>query len=336
MRLKEFQEYLHSCRIDFAVFFDKDANLVYFSDARPDSACLVIPSSGKPLLFVPGFEAERISEGSAVDVVKVNNDLFETVRSHFSGRRIGIVSGAVSYSRASALKSKFSAELISVEDKCKELRMTKTRAEAGRIIKACAITDSLFDELCDNFSSFKTELDAASFLKFRMSQLGFEPSFPPIIASGINGATPHHVPDNSKLSGFTVIDFGIIYKNYCSDITRTVFVGVPSEKDKKAYQDLLKVQKQCIELVVPGTTLEEIDKFAHGKVKHMVHRVGHSLGVEVHDAQTRPFRLEFGSVLTIEPGTYTKFGIRIEDDVILVKAPVVLTRSSKELRVIRR
>jgi Xaa-Pro aminopeptidase len=172
-----------------------------------------------------------------------------------------------------------------------------------------------------------------------MCLLGVEPSFPSIVASGKNGATPHHVPTAAKLSGFVVLDFGIIYRNYCSDITRTVFVGNPSSADRKTYERLLKVQEECIKKVVPGAKFEQIDAFAHKKVgTAMIHRVGHSLGIDVHDVQPRPWTLQAGNIVTIEPGTYHKgkFGIRIEDDILVSNnGSTILTRASKELRVIR-
>ncbi len=338
MRLRELQKYLLEKDIGVALFLGRDANIAYFAGVRPDFACLAVPSSGSPLLFVPGFEAERFARDSLCKVVQVDKQLFKQIHNAFPAKRIGISPGAVSYSSAQAIKSEWNAELVDVEQKCTELRVVKTREEISRITKACALTDSLFEEFCENLP-FKSEADAAAFLRMRIAQFGCEPSFAPIVAAGKNAATPHHVPSSAKLSGFTVVDFGILYNNYCSDLTRTIFVGTPSEKDKKVYHSLLSVQEKCIKMVLPGKDFDVIDKFAHKSVgRSMIHRVGHSLGIEVHDVQPRPFVLKQGSVVTIEPGTYHagSFGIRIEDDVLVAGSPVVLTRSSKELRVFRR
>ncbi len=331
----ELQRFLREKDIDIALFFNKDANLTYFTGVRPDGACLAVPQSGKPLLFVPRFEAGRMEKSSLVDVVHVERDLLGRVCERFPAKKIGVVPTAISYAQIQAVKSKWKTGFIDIGEKCMQLRLVKTRNEVKSVTKACAIADALFEELCVCLPSLRTELDAASFLKFRMAQLGFEPSFQPIVASGPNGATPHHVPTHAKLSGFTVIDFGIVYKNYCSDITRTVFIGSPSAKDKTLYENLLKVQEHCIQKVMPGTKLEDIDETAHKMVgKTMIHRVGHSLGIEVHDVQPRPWTLQSGCIVTIEPGTYLpgRLGIRIEDDVLVTeKGPVVLTQSSKDL-----
>ncbi len=335
----EFQKFLRESGIDFALFFDKDANLTYFAGVNPDIACLVVPSSGRPLLFVPGFEASRLAKMSKVRVVRVDKDLFGTIKKHFSGKKAGVVAGSISYSKVREIKGRLKAEIVNVEDACRDLRVVKSRDEIEKITKACAITHKLFDELCENVSAFRTEVDAAAFLRLRMAQFGFEPSFPAIVASGPNGAIPHHIPARKKLSGFTVIDFGIIYKNYCSDMTRTVYVGNPTKKDRIFYDKLLKVQEKCIGKVKPGVMFEDINDFARRSVgRSMVHRVGHSLGIEVHDVQPRPMKLARGNVITIEPGTYYpgRFGIRIEDDVLVSDKPAVLTNASKELRILRR
>ncbi len=333
----ELQRFLREKEVDVALFFNNDANLTYFAGVKPDIACLAVPQSGKPLLFVPGFEAERMAKSSLIDVVHVEKDMLGQVCGRFPAKRIGVVPAAVSYAQIQAMKSKWNADFVDIGEKCTQLRLVKTKNEIKSVTKACAITDALFEELCARIPSLKTELEAASFLKFCMAQLGFEPSFPAIVASGPNGAIPHHMPTHAKLSGFTVIDFGIVYKNYCSDITRTVFIGSPNAKDQLVYENLLKVQEHCIRKVMPGTKLEDIDETAHKLVgKTMIHRVGHSLGIEVHDVQPRPWTLQSGCILTIEPGTYLpgRLGIRIEDDVLVSeKGPVVLTQSSKDLLV---
>ncbi len=334
MKLPELQKYLSEKSIELALFFGHDPNITYFAGAKLESGCLAVPVSGNPLLFVPGFEADRLAKSAFCEVVRTDGNFLTSVCKVFPAKRIGIVFGSVSYAHAQTVKKLWKSELAGIEGVCRDLRVVKSSEEIAKITKACAITDVLFEELCASLPFFVTELDAASFLKNRISQLGFEPSFPPIIASGTNGAIPHHVPTHSKLSGFTVIDFGIVYKNYCSDITRTVFVGRPSAKDREIYDNLLKVQTSCIKKVSPGTSLEDIDAFAHKLVgKSLIHGVGHSLGIDVHDVQPRPFVLQQGNVITIEPGTYHagRFGIRIEDDVLVTEeGPIVLTKSLKD------
>ncbi|HLF54092.1 MAG TPA: Xaa-Pro peptidase family protein [Candidatus Nanoarchaeia archaeon] len=335
MKISELQKYLQG-KIDIALFFNNDANITYFSGTKPENACLAIPANGKPALFVPGFEAERMKETSTIEVVKLDKDFLKNICSRFPARKIGIIPGAISYQTAEAVKTMWNAELVSVEQKCKELRMAKTKEEIARTTKACTITDEILQDLFDNIGKCRTEIDAATFLKTKMSQYGLEQSFPPIVATAGNAAIPHHIPENAKLKGFTVIDFGIIYKNYCSDITRTIFVGSLTDKQREIYEKVRKVQEASVKKCSIGNTLDKIDEEGHKALgEKFIHRIGHSLGIEVHDVQTRPLKLKEGMIVTIEPGLYEKgkYGIRIEDDVLITKdKPVVLTKTTKKLK----
>lgn len=325
--MRRLQEIVAKKRLDAAVFLDA-ANIQYFADVAVDQGTLVVPKKGRAKLFVGGFEASRLAKLSQVPVVKAKKGFVDELRGAYS--RIGVVEGKMPLSVA----KKFSCEDLS-ED-IANIRVKKSKEELSRITKACAITDMLFDEMMQR--SFTTERDMLSFLLMRMAQLDVEPSFSPIIATGKNASVPHHVPTHAKLSGFTVIDFGVKYKGYCSDMTRTVFVGKPSEKEKKAYNNLRKVQEQCIEKVQQRVSFAAINEFAKKAVgKSMVHSIGHSLGIDVHDVQPKEWVLEEGNVVTIEPGTYRSFGIRIEDDVYLSpKGPLPLNQSSKDFLVIQK
>lgn len=332
MRRREFQRQLRAAGVDGAVFFNGDPQIRYFSGAPVENGCLAVPAKGKPVLFVPGFEAERIRRLTDMRVERAKR-MVDDAFSHLGGKVVGIVPSQVTVEQVSRLQKRWK-KVVSVEGACTALRAVKTGEEVRRLTKACALTDVLFEELRARLPYCRSERDAAGFLRMAMAQWGVEPSFAPIIASGKNAAVPHHVPSAAKLSGFTVIDFGIVYKNYCSDMTRTVFVGKPSRKERDVYSELLSVQKACIGRVRSDVEFTEVDAFARERVgPSMIHRVGHSLGVEVHDAHPRPWMLQPGSVVTVEPGTYPgPFGIRIEDDVLVTRqGPVVLSQSPKSL-----
>lgn len=338
MRWRELQRQLKASNVDTALFFDEDPNIRYFSGVPVEKGCLVVPAKGKPVLFVPGFEADRLSRSSAVKVVKCGRSMLDDVESYCRIDSAGVVPSNVSYAVVDAL-AKRKVQLSDIGELCTSLRVVKSKEEIARHAKACAITDVLFEELLKMLPNCRSERDAVSYLKWLMAQAGFEPSFAPIVASGRNAAVPHHVPDDTKLSGFTVIDFGIVYENYCSDMTRTVYIGVPSKRERDVYEKLLAVQESCIGRMRAGESFEAVDAFARKSVgKSMIHRVGHSLGVEVHDVQPRPWTLAPGNVVTVEPGTYPgRFGIRIEDDVVVTKSePVVLSRAPKDLILVSR
>ncbi|MBI4146929.1 aminopeptidase P family protein [Candidatus Woesearchaeota archaeon] len=331
--IKQLQEKLSNNNLDLALFFDNDPAITYFTGIKPFHACLAVPSDGKPLLFVQGFEAERFARASTVEVVKQGKNLFEELQNNFPAKNIGINNKQLSFAHAQKIQE--TASTTDITSLCTELRLVKTEEEISRIKKACAITDNILHELFEKLSTLSTELDVANFLKQQMNEEELEPSFPPIVATASNAATPHHVPTKTKLKGFTVIDFGVVYKNYCSDITRTIYFGTPNNTDKELYRKVLQVQQESIKNCVQGNTLENINEEAHKTLgNQFIHRIGHSVGIEVHDAQPTPYTFLPGCIVTIEPGLYEigKYGIRIEDDVLITKKEsIVLTKTPKTL-----
>lgn len=333
--LKTFQKKLSETPCELALFFDCDSNITYFTGVKAERACLAVPARGEALLFVPGFEAERFALVSSVKIVKTDKKLIESVAAKFHAKNIGIISSSINYADARKVQELFGAQLNDVSEIVTVLRTVKTDDEINKIKKACAITDDLFTELIENIKKMKTERDAANFLNINMMERGVEPSFPAIVATGANAAIPHHEPTTTALKGFTVIDFGAVYKNYCSDMTRTIFVGTPTQKEKETYDKVRFVQEECISLCTPGNTLEKIHE--HAK-KHMgdllIHYLGHSLGIDVHDTRPTPYVFSQNCVVTMEPGSYVseKYGIRIEDDIVVCKkTPIVLNKSPKKI-----
>ena len=152
---------------------------------------------------------------------------------------------------------------------------------------------------------------------------------------------PHYKKNNKKLKkGFCVIDFGVKYNGYCSDMTRTIFIGRPSKKDINFYNMVLKSQTRAIKRLKPGVCCKTIAKEARKHLgkhqKKMIHSIGHGLGKKIHE---KPYiriksneKLDKGMMFTIEPGIYLKnYGIRIEDTIILKNKPIILTKSEKRL-----
>jgi Xaa-Pro aminopeptidase len=213
------------------------------------------------------------------------------------------------------------------------------------IRKACKITDSIFSELIKNFN-FKTEKQVADFIKGKARKNKVKLAFPVIVASGKNTADIHHKPKNSKLERFTVIDFGVKCNGFCSDMTRTVFVGKINDKQKKLYEKVKKVQESCLRKLRAGVSYKELDLYARksfGKVlrKKFRHALGHGVGSKVHqNPKISPKSGDIaktGDIVTIEPGIYfrKRYGIRIEDTVIVGKnGALALTKSQKKLIVI--
>ncbi len=217
--------------------------------------------------------------------------------------------------------------------------------KARAITKACRKADYIFTKFLKKAKkgSFKTEIEIEKFISSKIREFGLKKSFPTIVAFGKNAVEWHHKPKNTRLKkGFCVIDFGVRVKGYCSDLTRTVYFGKAAEKEKKVYEKVLKANKECIKLIKPNTDGNAI--YLHAKktlgkfAKYFGHGLGHGLTKKIH---SKPFlskrkgeTLKQGDIITIEPGIYMpkKFGIRIEDDILVLKnGHKVLTKSEKKL-----
>ncbi len=220
----------------------------------------------------------------------------------------------------------------------------KTKQEIEKVKKACQITDKIFSILLKQDLRKYTEIELRDFILFQIKKHKVTPSFPPIVTSGPRaGNDIHPKPTKEKLSGFVIIDFGVVYKKYMSDMTRTVFIGKPNKKEKDIYTLVLQAQEEAAAHLVPGTKCAAADAHARkvlGKhSKYFIHTLGHGVGTRIHEApriffkRTLPFVRE-GMILTVEPGLYVpnRYGIRIEDTYVITENDAkALTKSSKKL-----
>ncbi|MFZ0631506.1 MAG: aminopeptidase P family protein [Acidobacteriaceae bacterium] len=215
-----------------------------------------------------------------------------------------------------------------------ELRMVKDADELRQMEAAAAVGCSLFEAMLGRIEAGVTEIAVAGELEFLARGLGAEGmSFETIIASGARSAMPHGRATHAKLprKGFVTLDFGVILKGYCSDMTRTVHLGRASDEERSAYEAVLEAQEAAVATVAPGVTCGAVDEAARsvlrkaGLAKYFTHSTGHGVGLEIHEqpriAAGQEMQLEPGMVITVEPGVYLpgKFGIRIEDMVAVTR-----------------
>lgn len=215
------------------------------------------------------------------------------------------------------------------------LRMIKDEEEIELMKKASRINDAVMLKLWSNIKVGKSEKYYANLLQELYEEEGAAGfSFSPIIATGTNGADPHHGTgkDILKDGDSLVIDMGGIYNNYCSDMTRTVFVGKEPSKEKADIYNIVKnANEKAIATVKDGVKFSEIDRAARGYIEdagygeYFTHRTGHSIGIEVHDfgnvSSVNYDEVKVGMIFSIEPGIYLKdnIGVRIEDLVLVTK-----------------
>ena len=227
-------------------------------------------------------------------------------------------------------------------------RSTFSEEKLSSIRKACRYTDQLYSTVLKNFSKFQTENDVKRFMDDWIREKGLKKAFPTIVASGKNAFEIHHKPSDDKLvNGFCYLDFGVRVKGYCSDMTRTFFIGKPNAEERKLYKLVYDAQMLGIKNLKIGKKYTEIDwatrdVFERGKKgfsKYFIHSLGHGLGKWIHmRPRVSPMSGDIvmaNDIVTVEPGIYIKdrLGIRIEDDVYIdSKGKVeVMSKSSKKL-----
>ncbi|MBN1544560.1 aminopeptidase P family protein [Candidatus Woesearchaeota archaeon] len=356
MRLKEFQRLLAKNKIGLALFFsldgdNADPNLVYFTQYTGFGALAITPKNA--FLLVPALEAARARKSRMVRVVVAKGRLIKSLKKELKSRpkKTGIDKNRLSINFYKALHKEIKSSYVDISGMCLRLRATKTPKEISIIRKACHTADEIMHKTFWKFKSFRTETDISAFMINEVNKRGIRLAFNPIVASGRNACEAHHEPLNKKLNkGFCVIDFGVRNQGYCSDMTRTVYIGTPTKKEVELYYKVLDVQTRLIDECAPGKSFIAIDRKAHklfGKhEKNFTHLIGHGVGLEIHEnpnpkaTKRRPVtKLTENSVITIEPGLYyrNKLGIRIEDDILVTsKGPEILTKTGKNLLIIRK
>jgi Xaa-Pro aminopeptidase len=238
-----------------------------------------------------------------------------------------------------------------------KLKETPPLVERARVVKdpeeikllraAVQMGASLFQGVLKTIKPGARENEVAAELEYAARQAGAQQmSFATIIASGKRSALPHGVASEARIParGFVVCDFGVILAGYCSDMTRTVHVGIPTKQARRVYDRVRQAQQAAVDAVKPGISVSEVDEAArkllknHGLGRYFSHSTGHGVGLEIHEAPriaaAQTDILRPGMVITIEPGAYIpqKWGVRIEDMVLVTETGCeVLTPTSKEL-----
>ena len=311
---------------------------VFFTDFRYYGSALSAQSCGRM-----ETDAEiRILDGSLWDNVG------ELMKAY---GKILIEESYLTLSHAESLKEKMPGKVFvhGASAALNKLRSVKTEAELGKIISAQKITDKAFAHIVpfisDNLGKL-TESDVALELEYFMRKNGADGiAFDTIAVSGTKSAMPHGVPTDIKLQkGFLTMDFGAMFDGYCSDMTRTICIGKPTDKMKLVYDTVLSAQLAALDAISADKTGKEIDGIAREIIDKagfegcFGHSLGHSLGLEIHESPNfssgNGEKVPCGAVLSVEPGIYIdgEFGVRIEDIVnITEKGCRNLTKSVKDL-----
>ena len=236
---------------------------------------------------------------------------------------------------------------VEAEELLIQLRMIKDDDEIANIKKACEITDNCFEMLKNYIKPGLTEKQIARKIHDYYMNNSEGESFETIVASGENSSKPHAVPTDRTIEkqDIITIDMGCVVNGYCSDMTRTIFIGKPTEEQKSIYNLVLKNQKIALNQIRDGANIKSIVKGVESDFningQTLIHSLGHGVGLEIHEAPIVGIKndtcLKENMIITDEPGIYIagNFGVRIEDTVLVTKkGAIALTESDKECIII--
>lgn len=352
-RLKNLRNEL--TKIDLqAIFINKKEDVFYFSSFKGDDTFLFITLDNAYIITDFRYIEQAKKEAFSFEIIRTENNLWDKLNDIILHEKISHIGIQEQYISLSSYKNYTSnlheITFVEIDNIPKKLRMKKTSQELSCIRDAVKVADDAFSHIINNIQVGMTEKEISLELEYFMRKNNASGvSFETIVASGVRSCMPHGVASNKIIEyGDTItLDYGAIYNNYCSDMTRTIFIGEPNKQILKIYDIVKSAQLQAIEKAKPGVTVCDIDKAARdviinsGYGNYFGHSVGHGVGLEVHELPSVSPKndtvLETGMVITIEPGIYLPNvgGVRIEDMLTVGKtSSEILTKSSKDIIVI--
>jgi Xaa-Pro aminopeptidase len=298
-----------------------------------NGACLCGP---RTRLFLTDF---RYSERAAAEVdgwevVTVEGDWLKGLAARLEGK-VGFEDDHLAVRSLAKLEQEAGegVELLSAGGQVESLRRVKDEGELEAIAAAATLADEVYRWSLERGLRGRPEREVARAAEARIRELGGEPSFPPIVAAGPNGALPHAEPGGRQIGDgeLVVFDMGAQLDGYCSDCTRTFAAGEVDDAAREIYELVREAQVAALEAVAAGAEGRAVDAVPRGLIdaaghgERFGHGLGHGVGLEVHEAPRLSSRSEdtlmAGEVVTVEPGVYlpSQFGVRIEDLVVVTE-----------------
>jgi Xaa-Pro aminopeptidase len=352
-RLRDLQNRLAITRFD-ALLVSHLPNIRYLCGFTGSSGLLLVAESGNVFFTDVRYDTQARAEVKGAKVVVARSAILTAAAERISALRgrkaVGIEADHVTVSDKDRLGDLLPSRmrLKNAHSLVERIRIVKDAEELARITAAVKLGATLFDRALEVIRPGVKETEVAAEMEYAARQAGAEQmSFPTIIASGSRSALPHGRASHQSIKpgGFVVCDFGVILAGYCSDQTRTVWVGPASTDARAAYEGVREAQQAAIAAVRPGARVSEVDEAARkvlrkcGLARYFTHSTGHGVGLEIHEAPRvaagQKEVLQPGMVITIEPGVYFpgKWGVRIEDMVAVTAGGCeVLTPTSKAFR----
>jgi len=323
-----------------ALLIGPGPDLVYLTGYDPlpleRLTALAIAGDGTASLVVPALEAPGVElapgiEGVAIAPWRDAEDPYARVASLVGGGRVGVTDRLWSSHLLALQTAARGASFVATSEAVPLLRAVKDDDEIDRLRQAGRGADQAFDAIVPLRFGGRRELDVAGDLDRLLREHGHSRVDFTIVGSGPNAASPHHDPGDREIrdGDAVVLDFGGVAEGYCSDITRTVFVGEPSLEQRTVFEVVRAAQQAAFDAVGPGVPAQDVDRAARAVIADagygdaFVHRTGHGIGIEVHEppyiVEGNALALERGMTFSDEPGIYLggRFGVRIEDQLVV-------------------
>lgn len=322
-----------------ALYITKPENIQYHTGFKGSFAITIITPTKTILITDPRYQeqAKRICyKHIQIEIVtKSLTDLLANLMA--SQNTIGFEANHLSYNQTLKLRKTLKGKkLIPLSKELDQLRTIKTASELRIIKQAQKLNEKTLSSVIPHIKAGITEKELAWLIEKTAHELGATSlAFPSIVSFGKNTASPHHTPSNQKLKrgDMILIDMGVKFDDYCSDMTRTFFTNSPTPHQEEIYNLVLHAQENTITNIKPGLKGKAGDNYSRAVIeragygKYFTHANGHGLGLEIHESPSlsskakhsdRLMEIKSNMAITVEPGIYLpdKFGIRIEDIVI--------------------
>lgn len=327
-----------------------DPNRNYMSGFTGDESFVIISLDKAVFITDSRYIEQAINQVKGYSIREYKGRIEDYLRDlvkELGIKTLGFEENILTYKSYSTYKEKIDCDLVPIEGMVEELRLIKDNDEIEAIKKAASIADQAFLKILQFVKPGMTEKEVGVELEYWLKRFGASGvSFPSIVASGERSSLPHGQPTDKviKMGDFLTLDFGCIYNEYCSDMTRTIVMGNATEKMEKVYNIVLKAQESALKFFKPGVTGAEVDKIARDIIKengygdYFGHGLGHGVGREIHEnPRVSPMGniiLQSGMIVTDEPGIYlpNEFGVRIEDLILITEDGCeVLSKSPKSM-----
>jgi Xaa-Pro aminopeptidase len=331
-RIEKVREFIENKKID-CVFTKNPSNIFYLTSLLDIEGYLLIDKNNTYFFTSPLYLYESLDSSGYnkkikkhIIIKKLENKTFQKFLSGY--KKTGFINTEISYFSFKNLQKDTNSKLIPVEDFFLDIRKIKDEEEIKLIKKAKEISEKVLGKIKITIKEKIKELDIVAEIKYQLIKNGArKESFEPIVASGINSSYPHHKSQNKEIKNgeVIVIDMGVDFCGYKSDLTGTFFCGRVDDEVKKIYKIVDETRKLCIESVEKENVRafdlykKAVENFKkYNLEKFFLHGLGHGIGIDVHE---KPYlnkkgneKIEKGFVFTIEPGIYLpgKFGIRLE------------------------